>query len=571
MADKTATLLVKLKDQASKGINKVKSALGGFKVSALAAGAGLAALGVFLKKSFDAWGVQKEAVLKLDQSLKTLNGVAMPDASKRLQKLAGDLQKVTTFGDEVTISSMAMLSSFGLNEASITKLIPRLQDMATAQNVDLKTATLALGKAIGTGQVGALSRYGVALDETTFKLDPVGSAVEGLTKSFDGQAKAIRTGPAGALVALKNLYGDVMETIGEAIEGPMVGMIEKLSEIGKAIQDNKSAIMTFIEVIVYLGESIMNVFEFAGEIIGNFMFVFMEMVEAIMLAIEGDFAGAWEKMKDISSLTLESLVGDFDDLVTKQSNAFKKVGKANKKMIADDKKNKKDLLKNKQVDAKQTFEWQQKNNEKLLKQEQEKNAKNKKEAEKVIADGMKLRAKDKADFKAKEDKELAEEQARKAQRLSDAQGFFSTISTLQSSKNKELFAIGKAASIANATVDTFTGVAKAWSFGPILGPVFAALVLAAGMAQVHQIAATSMAEGGIVSPTAGGTLVRVAEAGQAEAIVPLDDEEGGGFGGATINLNVGTLVADEDGIDQLAKTLDDTFYGMQRNNETITF
>jgi hypothetical protein len=48
----------------------------------------------------------------------------------------------------------------------------------------------------------------------------------------------------------------------------------------------------------------------------------------------------------------------------------------------------------------------------------------------------------------------------------------------------------------------------------------------------------SFAEGGIVMPTEGGTLAQIAEAGQPEAVIPLDRM--GDFGGTThlvVNLD----------------------------------
>ncbi len=63
-----------------------------------------------------------------------------------------------------------------------------------------------------------------------------------------------------------------------------------------------------------------------------------------------------------------------------------------------------------------------------------------------------------------------------------------TISSLTGQKNKELFMIGKAAALANATIDITTGVLKAWAMGPILGPILAPIVAVAGALQMAKIA-----------------------------------------------------------------------------------
>lgn len=86
------------------------------------------------------------------------------------------------------------------------------------------------------------------------------------------------------------------------------------------------------------------------------------------------------------------------------------------------------------------------------------------------------------------------------QKLADTQSTLGTISTLQNSKSRELFEIGKAAAIANATISTYEGIAKAWALGPIIGPPLAALVGVAGFAQVANISSMQPAfeDGGIV-------------------------------------------------------------------------
>ena len=77
-------------------------------------------------------------------------------------------------------------------------------------------------------------------------------------------------------------------------------------------------------------------------------------------------------------------------------------------------------------------------------------------------------------------------------------GSITAIAGLASSENKTLGAIGKAAAIANITMDTIQGVMKAWALGPILGPILAPLVGAAGAASAAKIAGVKFEQGGIV-------------------------------------------------------------------------
>jgi len=68
--------------------------------------------------------------------------------------------------------------------------------------------------------------------------------------------------------------------------------------------------------------------------------------------------------------------------------------------------------------------------------------------------------------------------------------------------NKKLFKINKAASAANALVSTYQGAAKALEWGWPLGPIFAALITANGLAQVKAINSQSFNGGG----AGGGSL-----------------------------------------------------------------
>lgn len=92
------------------------------------------------------------------------------------------------------------------------------------------------------------------------------------------------------------------------------------------------------------------------------------------------------------------------------------------------------------------------------------------------------------------------EQERRA-KLAALSSTFGAISTLMNSESRRLFEIGKAAAIANATIDMYQGVMKAWALGPLLGPPLAALVAVAGVANIQGIASTSFGGGGTAAPS----------------------------------------------------------------------
>jgi hypothetical protein len=82
--------------------------------------------------------------------------------------------------------------------------------------------------------------------------------------------------------------------------------------------------------------------------------------------------------------------------------------------------------------------------------------------------------------------------------LNTASNFFGQLSQLQKSKNKELGAIGKAAAITQAVIQTYQSATGAYAamasipyVGPALGAAAAAAAIAAGMANVAQIRSQS--------------------------------------------------------------------------------
>jgi hypothetical protein len=93
-----------------------------------------------------------------------------------------------------------------------------------------------------------------------------------------------------------------------------------------------------------------------------------------------------------------------------------------------------------------------------------------------------------------------------------------------------LLVMQKALAIRSLIVATAKIFGENAKFGP--GGIAIALGTIAAMgAAVGAARATNMAQGGIVKPKAGGTIARIGEAGQPEAVIPLNKARQMGFGG----------------------------------------
>lgn len=157
-----------------------------------------------------------------------------------------------------------------------------------------------------------------------------------------------------------------------------------------------------------------------------------------------------------------------------------------------------------------------------------------------------------------------------SQKVKDFSAGLNQMAQLQNSKSKELVAVGKAAGIAQATIDTAQGAIAAYQamahipfIGPALGIAAAAALTAYGAERIAEIGGVKMADGGLVKAVTGGIPAVIGEGGSDEAVLPLDDsqamrriggaiaEESGAVGGVTVNINVQAVGGVEAILEQL--------------------
>ncbi len=195
------------------------------------------------KRAVDSFKEQYEAEQRLATGLANVED-ASAEGARELINYAAALQKTTQYGDETIISMMAMLSTFQLNETAIKELTPRVLDMATATGQDLTAAAIQVGKAF-TGQIGALSRSGVVIDQTGLSIARAGGTISEfnfllgqMDANFKGLAETIGKGPLAQLRKLENESSDLSEEWGRrllpvsiTVKEAMVNMLTVLTEM----------------------------------------------------------------------------------------------------------------------------------------------------------------------------------------------------------------------------------------------------------------------------------------------------------------------------------------------------
>jgi phage-related minor tail protein len=223
----------------SASINKLKGAFMG--LGSVVAGLGITAA---FKKMVDNTARQEAALVQLNTTLNSTQFAAGKTADE-LTRTAAELQKVTKFGDEAIIEMQALLLTFkDIKGDNFDRTSEAILDMATAMNVDLKSATIQLGKALNdpARNLSALTRSGIQFNEQQTEMikqmqasgDMAGAQaliLAELESQFGNSAKAARDTLGGALAGLSNAWNDLFE----AEKQTSASLVKGINSMEKAI------------------------------------------------------------------------------------------------------------------------------------------------------------------------------------------------------------------------------------------------------------------------------------------------------------------------------------------------
>ena len=222
----------RMQAQTNAASSKMQKAFGGIgngiaKVGKVAAIAGVAIIGALggalVKGAADAADAQAK-VAQLEAVLRSTGGAAGM-SKDALIKLAEGFEKTTKFSAEAALEAESLLLTFtNIGQKTFPRATQAAADMATALGGDMKSQSIALGKALNDPikGVSALSRVGVTFTEgqkASIKAMQESGNVAGaqaiilaeLEKEFGGSATAAGKTFAGQLVILQNALSAVTE------------------------------------------------------------------------------------------------------------------------------------------------------------------------------------------------------------------------------------------------------------------------------------------------------------------------------------------------------------------------
>lgn len=191
------------------------------------------------------------------------SGASAWTSAEALNRMASEMQRVTTVGDEVTISAQAMLLSFKeIRGEGFERTMAAALDMSEVMQQDLRSSIVMLGKALNDpiSNLGALSRAGVqltddqtemvkALAESNRMLEAQDIILQELESQFGGAAEAAAGTFGGAQRQMKNAWGDLREELGFAITQNqffielMHILRDEFEKWGAQVEDNRGSLM----------------------------------------------------------------------------------------------------------------------------------------------------------------------------------------------------------------------------------------------------------------------------------------------------------------------------------------
>lgn len=246
--------LTGLNEKAGKLLNTLR----GFAVAAITAGA--VKLG---RETLDAIEDQEKALNQARSAVES-TGKAAGFSAEQLAEMAGGFQKLTTFADEVVLSTEAMLLRFTrISGETFPRTVAVVLDLATRLDGDLKGAVTAVGKALDSPDKGlqalerTAGRFSESLKEqikTQLEANNVAGAqtliLGELERKFGGAAAAAREDFGGALDAAKNQAGELLEAVGE---GGLSAGLKSLAKDLDTVSERRGVLDLFKSIGVAAG------------------------------------------------------------------------------------------------------------------------------------------------------------------------------------------------------------------------------------------------------------------------------------------------------------------------------
>lgn len=242
---------------------------------ALGAAAFGAAIVYAANKAVNAASVQEKAERLLAVALENSNNIKGVTL-EQLKEHASKLQKLTTVGDETSLSLMQLGLSMGINAEKISEATAQAIGLSKAYGIDLNTAMKLVALA-REGEYSMLARYIPALRTATTEEEKAVIVKNAMINGFKIAQEETGT-YAGKVEQLKNRWSDVVEEIGFRLMPVFEGLVEAINiyilplmenfigNTGKLNNSTKDIITTF-KVLLTILKGVIAAFDIGAQAI----------------------------------------------------------------------------------------------------------------------------------------------------------------------------------------------------------------------------------------------------------------------------------------------------------------
>ena len=204
---------------ADKGISAAEKAFGKFGKTGVAVGAAFAATTALvvagLGKAVNAAIEDQKSQALLAKQLENTTGASRMTIAAT-EDFVTQMQFATGVADDQLRPALGSLVRATNDLTTGQDLLNLALDVSAGTGRDLETVSLALGKAFN-GNLGGLTKLGIALDPNIIKTKDFGAAQAELSKQFGGAGAAAANTYEGQLKRLGTVFSELNETIGYAI------------------------------------------------------------------------------------------------------------------------------------------------------------------------------------------------------------------------------------------------------------------------------------------------------------------------------------------------------------------
>jgi len=169
-----------------------------------------------------------------------------------MRAMNSELQKVTVYEDDATAAMQARLAMYDLTGQQLRELTPLVMDYASATGQDLASAGDAIGKAL-LGNTRALKSVGISYKATGDRAKDYAAIQSMLSEKVGGFAEAEGKTAAGQAARLANAYGDLQESVGEALLPALEAVVDVLTPLTESFNELPKGAKTAAVVIGAVG------------------------------------------------------------------------------------------------------------------------------------------------------------------------------------------------------------------------------------------------------------------------------------------------------------------------------